>query len=363
MEADLLRDLLAVRTLLHSYWLRFMSMAVYINLHQTMFQHATAWPTISKRVVWFIALVLAVSVPGPLSAQAVEQIPVRVGDVRVGDMVYEINSRQLSKCMPADCNARLAVWQFENCCWRVSSEELLQVEVANQSMRTIIYVHGNWMPLDVARSRALMVYRMLAARSTEPIRFIAFSWPSEQQERPARDIVTKKPLLAATSFYLASFVQRLPADQSISMIGYSFGGAIVTGALHLIAGGDLDHYCLCEQGSFHPPIRIGLFAPAFDQYALSPSGRYHRALEVVDHLYNLYNSRDPILRRFRFFDRDADPVAAGFAGLSATLALLPLEANEKIDQHDCCSVGRSHDEVTYYTCSGFQTLLANVLGQ
>lgn len=283
--------------------------------------------------------------------------------VRPGDSVWEINSRQLPQCMPVDCHARLAVWQLEGSCWQSSAEEMLVERAMHEPMRTVIYVHGNWMPVNETRTRALMVYRMIAARSAEPIRFIVFSWPSEQRERPARDVMTKKPLLATSSFYLASFVQRLPAEQPLSILGYSFGGAIVSGSLHLLAGGDLDGRCLCDQTPRVQPIRVGLAAPAFDQFALGPSGRYSRALEMVDYLHNLYNSRDPILRRFRFFDRDNDPVAAGFAGLSATLAVLPLEANEKIEQDDCCSVGRSHYEVAYFSCGGFQKLIANLLGQ
>ncbi len=283
--------------------------------------------------------------------------------VRPGDSVWEINSRQLPQCMPADCSVRLAVSRLENSCWQVSEEESLIELAMHEPMRTVIYVHGNWMPVNETRTRALNVYKMISARSAEPIRFVFFSWPSEQRERPARDIITKKPLLTTSSFYLAYFVQRLPAEQPLSMLGYSFGGAIVTGSLHLLAGGELDGYCLCDRTPPLQPIRVGLTAPAFDQYALGPSGRYSRALEVVDYLHNLYNSRDPILRRFRFFDRDNDPVAAGFAGLSATLAVLPLETNEKIEQDDCCSVGRSHYEVAYFCCGGFQKLIANLLSQ
>jgi len=283
--------------------------------------------------------------------------------VRPGDSIWEINSRRLPQCMPVDCSARLAVWQLEGSCWQASAEDSLIELAMHEPMRTVIYIHGNWMPVNETRTRALMVYRMISARSAEPIRFIVFSWPSEQRERPAKDVITKKPLLATSSFYLASFVQRLPAEQPLSILGYSFGGAIVTGSLHLLAGGDLDGYCLCDQTPRLQPIRVGLAAPAFDQFALGPSGRYSRALEMVDYLHNLYNSRDPILRRFRFFDRDNDPVAAGFAGLSATLAVLPLEANEKIEQVDCCSVGRSHYEVAYFSCGGFQKLIATLLAQ
>ena len=57
---------------------------------------------------------------------------------------------------------------------------------------------------------------------------------------------------------------------------------------------------------------MGPTARAFDSSALAPGGKFSEAMKSIDHLVNLYNSRDPILRRFRFFDRQNEPVAAGF---------------------------------------------------
>ncbi len=69
------------------------------------------------------------------------------------------------------------------------------------------------------------------------------------------------------------------------------------------------------------------------------------AMQNVEELVNIYNSRDPVLRRFRFIDRVTTPIAAGFSGLADPRATQPLQADARIAQYDCGeAVGTSHDE-------------------
>ncbi len=85
-------------------------------------------------------------------------------------------------------------------------------------------------------------------------------------------------------------------------------------------------------------------------------------------MVNLYNSRDPVLRRFRFISRLGDPIAAGFRGFGPIYdprSTSPLTANDIIEQYDCGSlVGNSHNEKTYYfECSYFGKGVQNLLWQ
>jgi hypothetical protein len=279
--------------------------------------------------------------------------------VRAIDSVWEVSTRHLPTCYPGHANVPLSVSRFVSGQWQAVNEGDLFAEAERVQAKTVIYVHGNWMNAGDARQRAMIVYQLVSARSHEPLRFIALSWPSEQRERPARDIISKKPLLTATSFYLASCIRRLPPGE-MGLLGYSFGGAVSAGATHLLSGGALDGWCLDDFNSPHT-FRMSLLAPAFDKDALNIRGDFDRALQRTEHLVNLYNSRDPILRRFRFFERSYSPVAAGFAGLSVTYAIAPLDANEKVEQFDCRVVGRSHDELDYFRCNCFAIAVDNVL--
>jgi hypothetical protein len=285
------------------------------------------------------------------------------GLVRPGDSVWEVSTRHLTSTCPQSCEVDFQVSQLDTCSWSSATKDSLIEEALQDPVHTIIYVHGNWMPLCDARQRAILVYKKLACRSDVPIRMIAFSWPSEQKDRVARDVISKKPLITANSFYLADFINQLPEGQPASVVGYSFGAAVVCGSLHLLSGGALDRQLLYSNTKALTLMRVSLIAPAFDRTDLSPNGRYSQTLDSVDRMVNLYNSQDPILRRFRFFDRSTEPVAAGFSGLAVTRALSPLESHAKVEQFDCCAVGRSHSEVDYYSCIAIYNSIDNLLGK
>lgn len=141
------------------------------------------------------------------------------------------------------------------------------------------------------------------------------------------------------------------------------------GTLHLLSGGKLAGRCL-PQAECDVRYRLSLYAPAFDRTALAPGGEYQLALKNVDKTVNLYNSSDPVLRRFKYIDRSSKPIAAGFAGILATTfgadketgSGNPLSGSTGIVQYDCRSIGRSHYELNYYSCSAMPTALKNVLG-
>ncbi len=287
------------------------------------------------------------------------------GPVRACDSVWEVSSRGLSECPRTDECPELTVTRQLDCLWRTASMSDLLVDVGTEPpARTVIYVHGNWMCQPEARSRALTVYRTLCARKCEPVRFIAFSWPSEREDHFARDVIGKKNRLDADAYYLATLLQQLPPDEPMGLVGFSFGGPVICGALHLAGGGTLAGRQVCAPTSPEHCVRVSLMAPAFDRTALTHCGRYRQALVKVDQMVNLYNSSDPILRRFRFFDRSTSPVAAGFAGILEPRSSEPLHPNPKILQFDCRgSIGRTHAELAYLKCRAYYRAIENVLGR
>ncbi len=65
-----------------------------------------------------------------------------------------------------------------------------------------------------------------------------FSWPSQRDGRPGQDVREKAALAHVESYYLQSFFENVPSDKPIGLIGFSFGGAVISGTLQLIAGGN-----------------------------------------------------------------------------------------------------------------------------
>ena len=169
-----------------------------------------------------------------------------------------------------------------------------------------------------------------------------------QGPRPRRDAQVKAARTACESYYLASFLSRLNPDTQLSLLGYSFGARIVSGALHLAGGGTLGWLHLAEANS-RPAhsVRVALLAAAMDNHWWLP-GHYHgECFSQVDRLLLLYNSCDPVLRFYPRLDRRrgprrwATPVSAGRAAWART--------PERLEQANvCCRIGKTHDEHAYF---------------
>lgn len=296
------------------------------------------------------------------------------GTCVAGHTYWEVSSRSLGGCPPrtAECG-ELPAFRVRKCVddqWISSTiEELLAHNVATPTNRLVVYVHGNWMTYSNAICRARIVYGKLTRYTKEPLTFIAYTWPSEKRQGFARDVYAKKARTETDAFYLGQFMQNLHSDLPTGVLAFSFGGRVAGGMLHLLGGGKLEGRSLCASDALEI-YRLSLYAPAFDRTALTPSGTYSLALERVEKAVNLYNSSDPVLRRFKFIERGS-PIAAGFAGLMATGRITrdsgsagkPLSDEIKIVQYDCRGIGRSHFELDYLSCSAMSVALKNVLGQ
>jgi len=214
----------------------------------------------------------------------------------------------------------------------------------------IFYVHGNrYTESDAIRHGTTIFRTALRFRAPDrPLHWVIWSWPSEKSGIGVHDVRLKASRTDAQSLYLSWLLRLLPKERRLGLIGYSFGGRILTGALHALAGGAVAQRRLPEGELLRDPARLLLIAPALDNDWLG-NGRYHgRAGWLLERVNVLRNSVDPVLRRYGWIDLDRHPDAAGFAGLR----LLPRSldgAEVPVVQRDVANVvGRSHDELLYF---------------
>ena len=301
--------------------------------------------------------------------------------------VWEISTRHLpqSGCVaPLDASKfRVSRW-MPNCGWIDSSFEqyLASVQgiekssnddtVASTHLQNVIYVHGNWMPADLTRERGLLIYRHLAQRAHFPLRLTIFSWPSTREKHALADVKENATVAEVQGLYLGSLLKQLPVDEPLGIIGFSYGARAVTGSLHALGGGTLCGRLLPE-GNFPGEIRISLMAAAIDRSWLQEGGRHQKAAATVTSIVNLYNSSDPILRRYHLISSGRGATAAGVAGLVLPRNWISRPPGDgtrveapsyvRLRQFDCRGdLGRSHDEQSYYReCSCTVKLLDHVL--
>lgn len=258
--------------------------------------------------------------------------------------------------------------------------------LTNDGKLTIVYVHGNFMERNNTLQRVRIVDGYLKPRTTRPYRLILFSWPSQREPHPLRDVLENAESAECQSLYLAWLLERLGDQSQVSLLGFSFGGRTVTGALHLTSGGSihgLNHQSVAGPDGIRSSYHVGLVAPAVDRNWLAINGKHNHALDRVEAFHNLYNSHDPVLRRFQWLDRTNRPVAGGFAGFVG-LSQYPASQHrsDTLDSHsvsqpigvsfgqatqrqqfNCSnSVGSTHSERSYYKdCPTFPLILDSLL--
>lgn len=301
--------------------------------------------------------------------------------------IWEISTRHLPQngCRaPLDAsNFRVSRWQSDRGWIESSFEQYLasirgsesgtgENNIASSELHNIVYVHGNWMPADLTRERGLLISRYLAQRDHLPFRFTIFSWPSTREKHALADVRENAIVAEVQGLYLASFLQHMPAERPLGIIGFSYGARAVTGALHALGGGTLCGRTVTAT-TYPREIRISLMAAAIDRGWLLEGGRHQFASQRITSIVNLYNSNDPVLRRYHLISTSSRATAAGVAGLVLPrnwLNLPPAEGTSvatpnyvRLQQFDCRSqLGRSHDERSYYReCSCTIHLMDHVL--
>jgi len=213
---------------------------------------------------------------------------------------------------------------------------------ADPAQRTMIYVPGNRVDWNDAIVRGNHARDgVLGCSHIEPIRFVIWSWPSDQIHGQLKDVRVKAARTNGEAHYLAWFLSRCDTETPISILGYSFGARVTTGALHVLGGGQLAGQTLPHAQPRR--TRVALLAAAVHNYWLQPGACHEYATSQMDRLLIQYNSCDPVLQRYRIIEKHGRPAALGYTGMRVDET-----AGTYIDQHNvCCIVGKSHAEARY----------------
>jgi hypothetical protein len=161
------------------------------------------------------------------------------------------------------------------------------------------------------------------------VRFVIWSWPSDEIRGPLRDVRAKAARSDVDAYYLGTFLARMQPSDRVGLVGYSFGARIVSGGLHLAGGGRLFGYGV--QATSGTRYRAALWAAAEHNHWYLPGQFHDRALGTAEAWYIAINGCDPILARYRFLDKCGDPAAVGYCGIYGR-NLLPAEVNARIEE-------------------------------
>lgn len=275
--------------------------------------------------------------------------------------VWLISTRRARYCGPAEPRStRIDYWRLgEDRQWlRAEADDFFDLQTLDADTPprpTTIFVHGNRTDRNGAIQNGWSVYRRLVRDAGEQrVRLVIWSWPSNRVYSRFRiDAQVKAARSDMQSYYLAECLNRLDDRTQVGLIGYSFGARVITGALHLLAGGHVAGQRLptsqpdaSEAGVSEaepteiPPRRAILVAAAMDADWLAPGHRAGRAMSQLEGLLVTRNACDPVLRWYPLMDRPRGSSAMGYVGPACVSA----DDRSKCRVVDVtCSIGRAHD--------------------
>lgn len=264
---------------------------------------------------------------------------------RSGDEVWAISSRHVDSihCPTSSLQFKQRLghgrWQRE------TSTSFFACDPSAPQHRTVIYVHGNRTTEPEAIREGLQTYdqTILKRNDTSPVRFIIWMWSSDRVCGQIRDVRIKAERADEHAFHLARLLTQLP-NTNVGIIGFSFGGRLTLGAMHLVGGGCIDGYRLRERHQLQATFDLSLVAPAirYDCFVTT----HDMALRHTERLLLLYNTQDQYLKLYRFFGFDTFNPALGSTGICGVYCADRDRA--VIKQHDASQrVGREHDYLKY----------------
>jgi hypothetical protein len=273
------------------------------------------------------------------------------------DDVYLVSTRPLgTRCVAEEMSAGLYCQRLvddgDQRHWSKTSWPEVAAAFA-EPLPTIVYVHGNRVSPGEDKQQGLAFYHSLAnCRPPGRLRFVIWAWPADQIRGRVRDYAVKAARTTQVGWQLAWAVNQLPQQSPVTLVGYSYGARVVTGALHLLGGGSMGDLKLYEpENPLRPPLRAALVAAAVDAAWLRPGGYHGEAVGEVESLVLINNQLDPAMRFFHLPAENRHARALGYTGLRASGAWGDMA--DRIHSFDATgAVGRHHAIAEYLSAFG-----------
>ncbi len=244
--------------------------------------------------------------------------------------------------------------------WHSATEEALRQH--DPARATVVYVHGNRIEAEEVEQTALQAYEGLRCAGEPSTRVIFWTWPSDRIPGQLRDVRYKKHRADCEAYHLARFLAHYESPQRLVLVGYSYGARVAVGALHLVGGGSLETAgaLFGESELAHVRPAVTLMAPAIDDCSLYNQGEFSQAARQMRALMVLYNSLDPILKRYWATEPSSHPTAMGYVGLPNDCGTLT-PSSQQVDLR--CEIGRVHHFRYYFgSCRVIELLRSQIRG-
>jgi hypothetical protein len=285
-----------------------------------------------------------------------------VNGIRRQDEIVVVSTRAVcGTCDPQSLRTGITVERYAMKddvgyrCWQPSDFESFLA--FDPTVPTVIFVHGNQIDPRWAKLEGLELYRRMinCAGDGPPMRLVILSWPSSTISGGLlRNVRVKAARTDSVGCQLAWLVDQMPTETQVTLVGFSLGARVITGGLHILAGGSLGHLSLTERVEpDRAPMNAVLMAAALHSNWLG-EGQYHGlAMTQVSQMLLINNRRDPAMR-FYHIAFPGRPKALGYCGPTY---IAPWQRS-KIDMRDVSRYTSQHDLYQYLCVPGVPAQIA-----
>ncbi len=288
-----------------------------------------------------------------------ENDPLREDQQGDSEEIWLVSSRHV-KC-PSGKLEGLRYYRRSDNDWVTRSEKEFYASAKIPKLN-VVFVHGNRTDFTWASRRGLQAHQNFVASQNPgvPTRYIIWSWPSDQAGGPVSDFRIKAQRASREGQLFGAFLAKMPNENRVSLMGYSYGSRIVLGGLQSLSGGSLLGERLSLPEAYEPPpLRVTLIAAATSSDSLNPQSTYGNAYPMMDRLLLLNNTADRALKLYKFLDRQRriSPMGRGIAGRS-----LLEDEGERVEQFDFAkTIGHKHGLSGYFCSPKIRRLLKQQL--
>ncbi|MBL8817574.1 MAG: alpha/beta hydrolase [Planctomyces sp.] len=191
------------------------------------------------------------------------------------------------------------IMRYDECGGHRNADYSEMMQSIQPGIPICIVVHGSFVGWEGACIESRYTWKWLgSACPGRPFQMIYFTWPSDREITPLvqLDVAVLGRRASRNGYYLATLIQQLPPESPVCLVGHSHGTRVISSALHMMAGGEIDDVCHPCVRTTGRKIRAVYAAAAIDHDWLNPEERFGRALCTAECILNLKNSHDPALK-------------------------------------------------------------------
>ena len=232
--------------------------------------------------------------------------------------MWLINSRRAPCSVDGGADAaQLEYWRLGADQWSLATQESF-LAADDPAAPTVFFLHGNRSDeADVVRE-GCQFHQVLQCQSPDQaLRYVIWSWPADRITGRARfDAQIKAARTDGQSYYVAQLLGRMNPRVPVCLVGHSFGARVITGAMHLLSGGEIAGQRVARENPVvqRALMRAVLVAAAEDFDWLAPGSCHGLALSQLDRVLITVNQADPALKHYSLLYGRGGPEALGCVG-------------------------------------------------